>query len=87
MPPEVFKEFLKCNSGLVPVLYTVMEHRFFCLGHKGSKKKKNIKVLLKGQIISKGFFLAEHSSKKRTKTRRIPVKTNSFVRFLEESMA
>ena len=35
----------------------------------------------KGQIISKRFFLAEDSSKKRTKTRRILVKTNSFVRF------
>ena len=41
----------------------------------------------KGQIISKRFFLAEDSSKKRTKTRRILVKTNSFVRFLEESSA
>ena len=41
----------------------------------------------KGQIISKRFFLAEDSSKKRTKTRRILVKTNSFVRFLEESLA
>ena len=35
----------------------------------------------KGQIISKRFFLAEDSSKKRTKTRLILVKTNSFVRF------
>ena len=41
----------------------------------------------KGQIISKRFFLAEDSFKKRTKTRRILVNTNSFVRFLEESMA
>ena len=42
---------------------------------------------LKGQIISKRFFLAKDSSKKRTKTRRTVVKTNSFVRFLEESSA
>ena len=43
---------------------------------------------VKGQIISKSFFfLAKDSSKKRTKTRRILVKTNSFVRFLEESSA
>ena len=33
------------------------------------------------------FFLAEDSSTKRRKTRRILVKTNSFVRFLEESSA
>ena len=33
------------------------------------------------------FFLAEDSSKKQTKTRGILVKTNSFVRFLEESSA
>ena len=46
-----------------------------------------IKQVTKGQIISKRFFLAEDSSKKRTKTRRILVKTNSFVRFLEESSA
>ena len=41
----------------------------------------------KGQIISKRFFLAKDSSKKRTKTRRILVKTNSFVRFLGEYSA
>ena len=35
----------------------------------------------KGQIISKRFFLAEDSPKKRRKTRCILVKTNSFVRF------
>ena len=41
-----------------------------------------------GQIISKRFFfLAEDSSKKRTKTRRMLVKTNSFIRFLKESLA
>ena len=41
----------------------------------------------KGQIILKRFFLAKDSPIKRTKTRRILVKTNSFVRFLEESSA
>ena len=42
----------------------------------------------KGQIISKRFFfLVEDSSKNRTKTRRLLVKTNSFVRFLGESKA
>ena len=41
--------------------------------------------IFKGQIISKRLFLVEHSPKKRTKTRRILVKTNSFVRLLEES--
>ena len=40
--------------------------------------------MLKGQIISIRLFLAKDSSKKRPKTRRILVKTNSFVRFLEE---
>ena len=44
-------------------------------------------IWAKGQIISKRFFLAEDSSKKQTKTRRILVKTNSFVRFSEESSA
>ena len=43
--------------------------------------------LIKGQIISTGFFLAEDSPKKRTKTNHILVKTNSFVRFLGESSA
>ena len=43
--------------------------------------------LVKGQIISKRFFLAEDSPKKQTKTRRIVVKTKSFVRFLGESLA
>ena len=38
-------------------------------------------IMLKGQIISKRFFLVEDSSKKRTKTLRILVKTNSFVLF------
>ena len=41
----------------------------------------------KGQIILKRFFLAEDSPKKRTKTRRILVKMNSFVCFLGESSA
>ena len=45
----------------------------------------NESFLTKGQIISKRFFLAEDSSKKQTKTRRILVKMNSFIRFLEES--
>ena len=44
-------------------------------------------TLGKGQIISKRFFLAEDSPKKRTKTRHILVKTNSFVHFLGESSA
>ena len=39
---------------------------------------------IKGQIISKRFFLAEDSPKKRTKTHHILVKTNLFIRFLEE---
>ena len=41
---------------------------------------------LQGQIILKGYFVSSISSKKWTKTRRLVVKTNSFVRFLEESM-
>ena len=45
-----------------------------------------VAVHAKGEIISKCFFLAEDSSKKQTKTRCILVKTNSFVRFLEESL-
>ena len=38
----------------------------------------------KGQIISKGNLVSSISSKKRTKTRRLVVNTNSFVHFLEE---
>ena len=38
---------------------------------------------IKGQLISKRFLGSSLSSKKQTKTRRILVKTNSFVRFLE----
>ena len=41
----------------------------------------------KGQVISKGFLVSSIPSKKRTKTCRIVVKTNSFVRFLEEFTA
>ena len=44
-------------------------------------------VVIKGQLISKANCQAEDSPKKRTKTRRILVKTNSFVRFFEESSA
>ena len=43
--------------------------------------------LVKGQVISKGFLVSSISYKKRTKTCRIVVKTNSFVRFLEEFTA
>ena len=42
---------------------------------------------VKGQLISKTNCQAIDSSKKRMKTQRILVKMNSFVRFLEESMA
>ena len=38
--------------------------------------KNGLMVSIKGQIISKRFFLAEDSPKKRTKTRRKLVKTN-----------
>ena len=41
----------------------------------------------KGQIISKRFFSGQGFFKKWMTTRRILVKTNSFVRFLEESSA
>ena len=41
-------------------------------------------VTIKGQLISKSFLRSSISSKKRTKTRRSVVKTNSFIRFLEE---
>ena len=41
----------------------------------------------KGQLLSKANCQALDSSKKRTKTRRILVKTNSFVHVLEESSA
>ena len=44
-------------------------------------------LLLKGQLIWKQTNQAEDSPKKRTKTRRTVVKTNSFVRFLGESLA
>ena len=53
----------------------------------GEKIAVTIRYFTKGQIISKRFFLVEDSSKKRTKTRQILVKMNSFVRFLEESSA
>ena len=51
------------------------------------KVKTSWNIHTKGQIISKRFFLAEDSSKKRTKTSHIVVKMNSFVHFLEESSA
>ena len=44
-------------------------------------------ALLKGQIISKQIVNPKDSFKKRTKALRIPIKTNSFVRVLEECMA
>ena len=47
----------------------------------------NWKHVIKGQVISKGFSVSSISSKKRTKTSRIVVKSNSFVRFLEELTA
>ena len=46
---------------------------------------RNYEQIYKGQLISKRFFGGSSiSSKKRTKTHRILVKTNLFVRFLEE---
>ena len=53
MPPEVFEEFLNCNSGLVPVLCTVnMELKFFSLGCKGTMEKNNLSIskLLLSQV-------------------------------------
>ena len=48
----------------------------------------NFFSLTKGQIISKRFFFSGRGFfQKRTKTIRILVKTNSFVRFLRESSA
>ena len=44
----------------------------------------NISIIGKGQLISKWFFGVIDFLQKRTKTIRILVKTNSFVRFLEE---
>ena len=43
--------------------------------------------VLEGHLISKCHLLTSVSSKKRTKTRRMVVKTNSFVQFLEEFTA
>ena len=43
--------------------------------------------VVKGQLISKANQQAGDSPKKRTKTHRTVVKTNSFVRFLGESSA
>ena len=74
----------------------IIEKRLFLRYLKMTKIIKNIPSsvfplseinIAKGQIISKRFFLAEDSSEKRTKTRRILVKMNSFVRFLEELTA
>ena len=48
-----------------------------------SKKRR----LFKGQIISKYLYGVFNFFQKRTKTSRILVKTNSFIRFLEESSA
>ena len=45
----------------------------------------NKRQFVKGQLISN--LVSSISSKKQTETRRIVVKTNSFVRFLEEFMA
>ena len=47
----------------------------------------NFLTTVKVRLSRNDFFLAEDSPKKRTKTRRILVKTNSFVRFLGESSA
>ena len=44
-------------------------------------------ILLKVRYIRNVFLVTSLSSKKRTKTRRIVVKTNWFVRFLEEFTA
>jgi hypothetical protein len=43
--------------------------------------------LLKVRLFRNAFLESPISSKKQTKTRRILEKTNSFVRFWEESMA
>ena len=52
------------------------------------QKKVLISALAsKSQVISKGFLVFSISSKKRTKTRHIVVKTNSLVLFLEEITA
>ena len=48
---------------------------------------KSFFSLTKGQLISKANQQAGDSPKKRTKTHRTVVKTNSFVRFLGESSA
>ena len=57
------------------------------LENSDPRKYNKFGPVSKGQIISKRFFLAKDSPKKRTKTRRILVKTNSFFRFLGESTA
>ena len=66
---------------LVPLLFL---HMYFFIPKVFLKDQKmlNLKV---SKSQNGFFFLAEDSPKKRTKTRPILVKTNSFVRFLGES--
>ena len=47
----------------------------------------NLFKVFKGQIFRNVFLVSSISSKERMKTRRIVVKTNSFVHFLEEFTA
>ena len=67
----------------------ILHSKYINYQKKGTLEKEFPKELYisKGQVISKRFFLAEDSPKKRTKTRRILLKMNSFVRFLGESSA
>ena len=80
--------YQNCSDLLWEKIVLVIEKTFeICRWRPKIFKHFEITGTIKGQIISKRFFLAKDSSKKRTKTRRTLVKMNSFVRFLEESLA
>ena len=69
--------WMNCSSDLKNFAFSIEFQKFFSI-------TRTIFSHSKGQIISKRFFLAKDSPKKRTKTRRILVKTNSFGRILEQ---
>ena len=73
----------KCNNGII--CNTLFEDFVAKIAMDQILTSSFLVCIGKGQIISKHFFLAKDSSEKRTKTSRILVKTNSFVRFLGES--
>ena len=86
---ELFYPFISWTNWVN--LWTIAEYhvKLWLIWKKFTLKTEYLMYIprIKGQIISKRSFLTKDSPKKRTKTSRILVKTNSFVRFLGESSA